>query len=279
MSNWSTIQVGRVLRTTQRVARRYGVDIRRHREFPSDFDPDTRDVHRRVEKFTLVSPERTHALCSSIAYLEHFGIPGDIVECGVWKGGSMMAAAIVLNRLDSHGRDLWLYDTYEGLPAPGEMDVDALGNSASEQMRTRSPNLLPTRQDGQEHFAYASLDDVRRNMGTVAYAAGEVHFVKGLVEQTIPESVPDQIALLRLDTDFYSSTKHELEHLVPRMAPGGVLIVDDYGTWLGAQRAVDEFLAESGLPLYLCRIDTTARLAVVGASGLSTRNGSQGGGA
>ncbi len=243
-----------------------GLDIRRFREFPVDIDANSRAVHQFVSDYTLVSPERTHALCSALEYLERYGVAGDIVECGVWKGGSMMAAALCLNRLGSVGRDLWLYDTFTGFTSPSDRDVDVMGGSAIEQMATRHPNLLPSRKDGQDYFAFASLEEVRGNMATVNYTGGEVHFVKGPVEDTIPETAPQKIALLRLDTDFYSSTKHELEHLVPRMGCGGVLIIDDYGTWLGARDATDEFLQASPIPMYLGRIDCTARIAVVGSA-------------
>lgn len=259
-SRWASRPVGWLQRTT----RSRGIDVRRYREFPVDFDTHIQAIHQRVAEYTLVSPERTSALVSSIEYLERCHIAGDIVECGVWKGGSMMAAALAVDRVGGVDRDLWLYDTFMGLTQPGEMDVDVAGNSALQQMRERHPNLLPGQVDGSDVFAFASLDEVRNNMATVGYRGGQVRFVKGSVQDTIPASIPDRIALLRLDTDFYDSTKHELTHLVPRMVPGGILIIDDYGAWLGARQAVDEFLDASGTPMYLHRVDTTARLAVVG---------------
>ena len=86
--------------------------------------------------------------------------------------------------------------------------------------------------------------------------------MRGPVEQTIPATVPGQLALLRLDTDWYESTRHELEHLYPALETGGVLIVDDYGHWDGAARAVDEYFARQGSPLLLTRTDYTGRMAV-----------------
>ena len=86
--------------------------------------------------------------------------------------------------------------------------------------------------------------------------------VPGLVEDTVPSQAPEVIALLRLDTDWYKSTWHELEHLYPRLSVGGVLIIDDYGHWEGARRAVDEFIEAKGLRLFLSRIDYTGRLAI-----------------
>jgi hypothetical protein len=98
-------------------------------------------------------------------------------------------------------------------------------------------------------------------LGT-GYPPEKVHFVKGMVEDTIPEQSPDGIALLRLDTDWYQSTKLELLHLYPRLANQGVLIIDDYGHWQGARRAVDEFISELRDPILLHRIDYTGRIAI-----------------
>jgi len=89
-----------------------------------------------------------------------------------------------------------------------------------------------------------------------------IHYVKGMVEDTVPEQAPEKIALLRLDTDWYESTRHELEHLFPRLSSGGILIIDDYGHWAGAKEATDEFIARHRLQLFLSRIDYTGRLAV-----------------
>jgi O-methyltransferase len=96
-------------------------------------------------------------------------------------------------------------------------------------------------------------------MQSTGYPSDRVHYVKGLVEATVPQQAPDEIAILRLDTDWYESTKHELEHLWPRVRPGGVLIVDDYGHFEGARRAVDEFF---GPGVFLHRIDYTGRLVL-----------------
>jgi O-methyltransferase len=108
-------------------------------------------------------------------------------------------------------------------------------------------------------WCIASLDDVRANLLSTGYPANQIHFVPGKVEQTIPKTLPERLALLRLDTDWYESTKHELEHLYPRLSNDGVLIIDDYGHWRGAREAVDEFFLRSRHPL-LHRLDYTGRL-------------------
>src|SRR5262249_2259742 len=128
------------------------------------------------------------------------------------------------------------------------------GRSAEEMLATTSP---------EGHiWAKSPLDEVRRNLASTAYPLDRVKFVIGKVEDTIPSSTPKRIALLRLDTDWYESTKHELIHLWPRLVRNGIMIIDDYGDWTGARKAADEFIAAAGCPLFLNRIDHTGRLIV-----------------
>jgi O-methyltransferase len=108
----------------------------------------------------------------------------------------------------------------------------------------------------------ASIEDVKQNMLSTGYPTEQLHFIKGDVQETIPATVPDRIALLRLDTDWYASTLHELQHLYPLLVPGGVLIIDDYGHFDGARQAVDEYFAEQGTPILLHRLDYTGRMIV-----------------
>jgi hypothetical protein len=108
----------------------------------------------------------------------------------------------------------------------------------------------------------ADLADVKRNMALTGIESDQMIFVKGKVEDTIPNTIPEQIALLRLDTDWYESTKHELIHLYPKLIKKGILIIDDYGHWKGCKEAVDEYFAQHKIHLMLNRIDYTGRLAV-----------------
>lgn len=201
----------------------------------------------------MTSPERLFALCEAVRHILRAAVPGDIVECGTWKGGSMMAAAKTLLSMGQK-RNLVLFDTFQGMPAPESIDRDFAGRAAAELMKSPSTAAALS--------CRSALDEVQCNMRSTNYDQQLVHYVSGLVEDTLPEQAPSQISLLRLDTDWYSSTKHELEHLFPRLAIGGILIIDDYGHWQGARRAVDEFLAATGHPLFLQRIDYTGRIGV-----------------
>ena len=223
--------------------------------FPPDFDQPVIDTIRRVAPFTSTSGERLYVLCKSVEYIVKNNIPGDFVECGVWRGGSMMAVAHTLLRLGDTSRRLYLFDTFEGMPKPGEKDISFRGEDASITWRELN------RGDA-NGWCYASLEEVRRNMLSLGYEADKIHFVKGTVEQTLPSAAPDSIAMLRLDTDWYTSVRHELDHLFPRLTRGGVIIVDDYGHWEGARQATDEYIKEHNLPLLFNRIDYTARIGV-----------------
>jgi O-methyltransferase len=214
-----------------------------------DFDPAALAMCRAVKPFTMTSKERLFALREAVLYVVRADIPGDIVECGVWKGGSMMAAAMTLIEVGAR-RKLHLFDTFEGMPKPGEHDISAKGIDAA------------TTWASTPQWALGTLDEVTANICGTGYDPALVSFVQGKVEDTIPASAPQQIALLRLDTDWYESTAHELEHLYPRLSTGGVLIIDDYGHWKGARRAVDEYIAAKRLKILLNRIDYTGRIAV-----------------
>lgn len=215
-----------------------------------DFSPSDQELFEAVEPFTQTSPERIFSLARAVEYIESYGIEGAIVECGVWRGGSMMAIAKTLLRLDSVERDLLLFDTFEGMPAATVHDVDHEGVTADEYLR-QSPTLNAV-----------GLDEVRKNMESTGYPSKKVHYIKGLIEDTVPGEAPDRIALLRLDTDWYESTRHELVHLFPKLVPNGVLVIDDYGHFQGAQKAVDEYFASQDQPIYLGRIDYTARVVI-----------------
>jgi hypothetical protein len=221
---------------------------------PDDYDEESREIIKAVKPYTMTDADKLFALIQATRYVSRYSIPGDVVECGVWRGGSMQAAARTLLSVGETDRDLYLFDTYEGMPPPTEEDVRHDGKPAEVLLENNDYETSTV-------WAVATLDDVQEGFAKVPYPAEKVHFVKGLVEQTIPEAAPEQISILRLDTDWYESTRHELEHLYPRLSPGGVLLLDDYGFWKGARQAVDEFLEATGERLLLTRM-ASGRMAV-----------------
>lgn len=214
--------------------------------------PEFTAAWRTVSPHTLTSVPLGFALWNACRYLVTGGIDGAVVECGVWRGGSMMLAALALAG-EPRPREIRLFDTFDNFAGGVTVDDDGFVVPGGQFTDTREAALL----DG-----VGEADVVGRVVGA-GHPAERVVTVPGKVQDTLPEQAPDRIALLRLDTDHYDSTRHELEHLYPRLVPGGVLIVDDYGRLAGATEAVDEYFA--GLPgpaPLLHRVDVQGRVAV-----------------
>ena len=239
---------------------RVGWSPRRSRKvaaLPPDFDQLTVRIIHAVNEFTMTSPERIAVLVQAVRFVVENCIEGAIVECGVWRGGSTMAAALTLKELGDETREIYLYDTFAGMSAPTDADVDISGASAQRKFGDRKTS------DESSTWCLSTLDETRENVFSTDYPGNRFHFVEGKVEDTIPAHIPSgPIALLRLDTDWYESTKHELVHLFPLLAENGPLIVDDYGHWQGQKRAVDEYFSENNLRIFLSRIDYTGRIGI-----------------
>ena len=237
--------------------RRIGYDISRYP--PRDIDESTMGIVEKTLPYSLATPDRAIALISAVRYVVERGVPGAMVECGVAQGGSMLAIAEALTTFGDTTRSLYLYDTFEGMPAATGKDITASGRIGVElfQRFGGSPD------GSQSDWIRNSEDVVRTTMARSSYPADQIEFVKGLVEETIPGTVPEGVALLRLDTDFYTSTRHELEHLAPLVASGGIVLIDDYGFWQGSREATDEWAAKQPVLPYLHRIDDSARMIVM----------------
>ena len=242
------MNVGTSLRVkTNEFLGRLGYRVNRLVSQPRDVSDSDWGIFLAVQPYTMTSPERVLTAIQAARHITLNRIPGAVVECGVWRGGSSMAIAKTLVAAGDSSRTIYMYDTYTGMSEPTEKDTDSYGAHASKYMQKFG-----------ETWCASPLDEVRQNMQT-CYPVEQVKFVQGKVEDTIPQIIPDRIALLRLDTDWYESTAHELKHLWPRLEPGGVLIIDDYGDWQGARRAVDEFFQGS---VFLARVDLTGRVTI-----------------
>jgi O-methyltransferase len=206
---------------------------------------------------TMTSIERMYALYQATCHVLDRDVPGDLVECGVWRGGSVMLMAYTLLARGCTDRTIWLYDTFDGMPPPGDEDVQ-------EMTGRRASDILDERERSQDDLFWgiAPRELVERNLRLTRYPMHLFRFVEGDVMKTIPAEAPASLSLLRLDTDWYQSTKHELEQLYPRLSTGGVLIVDDYGYWRGARRATDEYFQTLEARPLLNRIDYTGRICV-----------------
>lgn len=220
---------------------------------PLDFEAHDREDWHTVSPFTMVLPERIYTLTRAVDHIIAHDLPGAIVECGTWKGGCVMAVLRALLRRGITDRHVYLYDLFGGAwPEPSEHDVHG---------EVRMVDLYREMEETPPSMVY-SLDEVRQTVLSVGYPEDKLHFIAGPVEETLSVEAPEDIALLRLDTDFYASTKAELELLYPRLVAGGILILDDYGEWNGARLAVDEYFEERKPRPYLCRVDQGSRLAI-----------------
>lgn len=219
-----------------------------------ELGPDEHSLLKAARGLSMTSPIAQWELIQAIRYVESRSIPGDLVECGVWRGGNLVIAGLLRNRL-RFDRRIWAFDTFAGMTAPTAADF-----KPGEELDVEKKFARLDR-GARNDWCYASEEDVLRNF-EARVGNRDLLTVKGPVEDTLrkSENLPTEIAILRLDTDFYESTKAELEILYPRLSPGGVLIVDDYGEWAGARKAVDEYF--SGQPIWLHYVTHTVRLMI-----------------
>jgi O-methyltransferase len=222
------------------------MDKNRYYDMDSEFFP----LWEQVEPFTMTSIERGYSLYTAVEYLVRSGIGGDFIECGVWKGGSCMLMALTLLKNRTSDRTLFLFDTFSGMTTPSEFDLIA---------HNRRP--VAEKWDSFSSWA-AGVAEVKQNLTVTGYPPAQLQFVQGDVAETLCEHAPPKAALIRLDTDWYESTKIELELLYPRLVPGGVIIIDDYGHFTGARKAVDEYFETAVHPVLFHRVDYTGRTAV-----------------
>ena len=198
-------------------------------------------------KLSMTGHQRMHLLSQAILNVKNNNLEGDFVECGVWRGGNILLYKL-LNDFYKLDKNIFAYDTFEGMTAPEDIDIDYRGKSAYKQLLTnkKSENLVNI-------HCFSTINSVKKNI--LKYSnLKNINFIAGPVEKTLllEKNLPKKISVLRLDTDFYISTKIELEILYPRLIHGGVLIIDDYGHWQGSRKATDEYFFNKKKWLHVC---------------------------
>lgn len=226
---------------------------------PVEFSPVEREVFRYVRDhdLSMVSDERLYATILACRHVIDQQIPGDFVECGVFKGGNALIAAWLF-KARGERRKVWLYDTFRGMTKPTEHD--------RETTRDGLPAMIEySQKDRGDHneWVFCPIEQVQAHFRDAGLLDDQVVFVQGDVLQTLRDTrVPAHVSVLRLDTDWYESTKVELEVLYPRLAVGGVLLIDDYGHFTGAQQATDEYFSGQKRKPLLNYVDYTGRVGV-----------------
>jgi O-methyltransferase len=227
-------------------------------EFPVDFEPEVVKMIRNARPHTMTSDARLYQLIQCVKYIVQNDIPGDLIECGVWRGGSVLAMIQTLLLLGTKNRTIHLFDTFSSedilTPAESAIPEDRPFNSSRDQLERDLAGI--------GFDISVDLSHVKSLMSSTGYPSEKVRYHVGRVEDTLPKFKLPGIALLRLDTDWYASTRLQLETLWDGVSAGGVVIFDDYGFWEGHKLAVDEFLASRQLRPLLSRVDESCRFVI-----------------
>lgn len=223
---------------------------------PYDIENEFINIYQKAKNYSTTSLERMYSSFKAIQYILKNRISGDIVECGVGQGGIMMLCALTMLKMNNTKKKLYLYDTYEGMSEPTDKDIRSYDNlPAMDKWKNLQEKKI-------NKWSYFPLEEVKKNLHSTGYPREKLIFIKGKVEDTIPDIIPDKISILRLDTDWYESTYHELCYLFPKLSEGGVIIIDDYGHWKGSREAVDKYFNENNTKILLNRIDNTGRIGI-----------------
>ena len=232
----------------QKVANKLGLEIWSIFRNYSAKDIEIMDF---AQPYTVTDRTDMKSLIDAVKYITTNKVPGVFVECGVLRGGSVIAMIKTLQQLNFSDREIYLFDTFGDMMIPTEHDVSASGVSAFDAPESSVERQI-VRNTNQIDFP--SLQNVKKNVDKTGYDKSKLKFIVGDVMETIQNNIPDKIALLRLDTDFYDSTKCELEYLFPKLSEGGILIVDDYGRWQGSRKATDEYIKNNNIKIFLNQI-------------------------
>ena len=252
-----------ILRLCKSLLKKVSYDLVKKEKFNfKDHYPEASDfelkLYETCSKFTMTSHERIFSLMNSIKFINDNKVEGDFVECGVWKGGNLILFQNYIDELNLD-KKIYAFDTFEGMSKPQDIDVTYKG----EKSKIMLEKLAKKKVDRNENILIAecSLKNVIRNFNENC-KNNNLICIKGLVEDTlkIEKNIPNKISILRLDTDWYSSTKKELEILFPLLEKNGILIIDDYGYWKGARKAVDEYFKNKNVTMF--KIDFTGRMII-----------------
>ena len=227
-------------------------------EIGYEFEKEANEAIKVVRKNTMLPYVNLITLYEQIFFCEKNRIKGDFVECGVWKGGAVGLMAIANLKHGFSRRHLHLFDSFEGICAPNE-DLD--GERAIKEVKQNlgikaltKGELIPLKGFYDQFGGPGNINECQNLIDKIIkYPSDFVHYYKGWFQDTLPIKSNDieKIAILRLDGDWYESTKVCLEYLFDKVVSGGFIIIDDYGLYKGCKKAVDEYLEKNRMRYYL----------------------------
>jgi hypothetical protein len=200
-----------------------------------------------IRKNTMVTPKRLNNVYDLTEKIITENINGDLVECGVWKGGCVAIMAYVQKKHKSY-KKIWMFDSFEGLPEPTEED----GENAKIYAKNKNKGNLRSIKK-----CVGPLEDVKAIFKKLDLNWSQAVVKRGWFQETLPNANKElkEISLLRLDGDWYESTKICLDQLYTKVSKGGYIIIDDYYHWEGARKAIDEFLQKQKIKAKIIKID------------------------
>lgn len=207
--------------------------------------------------YSMTNPVRMKHLHRAVYEVKD--IEGDLVEIGVCRGGSSMCMALSSLRNSSNLRDIRLLDTYAGMTIPCDLDYKPNRKGPLSVLLKWRENQT----ESHNNWCYGSLDEVKINMARTKYPEQYIHYYKSDITK-YEGFIPEKIALLRIDVDFYHATLAALQKFYPRLQTGGILIMDDYNAWNGAKKAWVDFCTESGTDWKVEIIDKSAVFKIKG---------------
>ncbi|NEP77108.1 MAG: macrocin O-methyltransferase [Okeania sp. SIO3B3] len=191
-----------------------------------------------VTPYTMVTRPKAYSLARAVESVVSEGLPGDIAECGVWKGGMCMLIANILKYMNETDRTIWLFDTFKGMTKPDERDVKTKSKAVALEKWEKC------NKGDYVDWCYSPLEEVTKNMYSTGYPKSKIKFIQGDVSETVKGDIPNKISVLRMDTDFYRSTYDSLVYLYPRLVKNGYLLFDNYTSWDGERKAVEDYFQE-----------------------------------
>lgn len=206
-------------------------------------DPEAREAGRvwPPDAETMVGRARIDNIQHCVSTVIEDGVPGDLIETGVWRGGSCIFMRAILAAYGDTERTVWVADSFQGLPKP---NAEQFPDDAGDKLWSFKQLAIP-------------LPEVQANFARYGLLDQQVKFIVGFFSDTLPTAPVERLAVLRLDGDMYESTIVALEHLYPKLQPGGFCIVDDYGAVAACKRAVHDYREQHGIDEPIETIDWT----------------------